>query len=98
MVTSFDEKGKIFTQVVRKQPTQVTIQTLDYQIRGQVHVHPDSRLKDEIEREEHFVALTDVTIHDKSGALVMRTAFIAVNKAQIIWIVPDEDIAKEKQE
>ena len=98
MVTSFDEKGKIFTQVVRKQPTLVTLQTATSRISGLLHVHPDCRLMDELEREEQFVALTDASVMDLAGTtVVLRTAFITVNKQQIIWVLPNEDLIEESR-
>jgi hypothetical protein len=42
----FDEKGKIFTDVISKEVMGVIIQTLAERIRGKIHVRPEEPLKD----------------------------------------------------
>jgi uncharacterized protein YcfJ len=49
MYSNFEEKGKIFTQVVTKKPINVTIQTTNQLIRGKIHIRPEDRVKDEFE-------------------------------------------------
>mgnify|MGYP003477743909 CR=1 FL=1 len=47
-----DEKGKVFTDVVRKKPIAAVVQTTTHLLRGNLHVHPDERLKNELDRGE----------------------------------------------
>ncbi len=83
-----EEKGKVFTNIISKQPVEVLIQTQGWLVRGSIHVRRDERLKDEIDREEPSLAVTEATIYDSSGAVSYQAKFIAINRAQIIWIIP----------
>jgi hypothetical protein len=85
-----DEKGKLFTEVVTKIPVQVTVQTTTHQLIGNIHVRPDQRLKDELNGEEPFIAVTDASILDADGKIVLRTNFLAVRRDQIVWVMPNE--------
>ena len=91
MVTQYDEKGKFFTKLVTKQPVTAEIQLADYRIRGKIHVRPDERLKNELDQQEPFLAITDATIYDKQNQVQFSTRFMAVNRQHILWIVPQED-------
>lgn len=88
MVTRYDEKGKYFTNVITKEPLFVYIQTSDSQIQGMVHVRTDHRLKDEMNEQEQFFAVTDAQVLDQSGNLKYKCKFILVNRDQVIWIIP----------
>ncbi|MEJ2597611.1 MAG: hypothetical protein P8Z00_04720 [Anaerolineales bacterium] len=92
MGTRYDEKGKIFTDVVQKEPVRVVIQTTTMQrIKGQVYVKPDERVKDELNNPERFLAVTDANVYDQGGILINQCAFIAVNRDQIVWLIPQDD-------
>lgn len=90
MQTQFDEKGKIFTQVVHKTPVSVLIQTTRQLIRGKVHIRPDTRIKDELDQNENFLALTEVEILDDQGEILRNSPFLAVSRGQIVWVMPLE--------
>jgi len=95
---NFEEKGKIFTEVVTKVAIEVVIQTVSNRIVGKVHVRPGERLKDEIDRSELSLAVTDAVIFDAEGKLpIFKTRFVAVQKSQIIWILPQSEIYTEAQ-
>ena len=91
MVTSFDEKGKIFTPVISKKPIPVIIQTTLNRIEGKIYVRPDERIKDEIDRQETFLAVTEAKIFSLSDEMLYSAGFIAVNRQQIVWILPSGD-------
>jgi hypothetical protein len=91
MVT-YDEKGKIFTQVIAKQPVNVSIQTNQQVIQGIIHIRPGMRMKDELNGEERFLAVTDAVILDHDQHEIMRSKFLVVNIEHIIWIMPLEDL------
>ena len=67
MFTSFEDKGKIFTNIVTKEPIEVIIQTSIHHIHGFVHVRPDDRIKDEINLNERFLAVTNATVSNNEG-------------------------------
>ncbi|NPV84764.1 MAG: hypothetical protein HPY45_01975 [Anaerolineae bacterium] len=91
MHPQFEEKRKIFTNVITKKPIAVRIQTLSHLILGTVHIRPDNRLKDEINQPETFLAVTDATIINDSGEETCHCKFLAVNRAHIIWLSPEEE-------
>ncbi|TAK11025.1 MAG: hypothetical protein EPO32_13410 [Anaerolineae bacterium] len=87
----YDDKGKIFTEVVSKKLEAVVIQTTLNRIEGDVHIRPDERLKDELNHAEPFLAITDAIIYDLNGVEIRRTAFVAVNRGAIQWVTPKDD-------
>ncbi|HMX18686.1 MAG TPA: hypothetical protein PKN81_03800 [Anaerolineales bacterium] len=91
MTIEYDEKGKFYTEVVTKVPTAVVIQTTTHLIRGLVHVRQGERLKDELEMDERFIAVTNFTIQDANEKVLFSGAFLAVLRAQIIWITPADE-------
>ncbi len=92
MVTQFDEKGKIFTQVVSKHPVQVIIQTIHHTIRGAIHLRPDARLKDELNGSENFLAVTGAVIYGDQNEEIYRSEFLVVNIHHIVWVIPSDDL------
>jgi hypothetical protein len=94
MATNFDEKGKIFTAVVTKKPVPVIIQTTLSRVEGKIFVRPDERIKDEMDRPEPFLAVTDVKIFSLDSQLMAEAPFIAINRSQIIWVLPVENLGE----
>lgn len=94
MTIEYDEKGKFFTDVVSKVTIPAVVQTTQHLVRGNVHVHRDERLKDELDRDELFLAMTDVSVTGTDGQVIHKSRFLAVRRAQIIWVMP----AREAQE
>jgi len=92
MITDFDEKGKIFTNIVQKTPVPATIQTLTHRIRGEVYMKPDERLKDELNRSDQFLAVTNASILNDLGEVEIICKFLTLNKDQIVWLIPDKDM------
>lgn len=88
MTIEFDDKGKIFTEVVSKVSIPAVVQTTEHLIRGNVHVRRDERLKDELDRDELFLAITDASIISADGQTLYQTRFLAVRRAQIVWVMP----------
>jgi len=71
-----DARGKIFTDVVH----------------GYMFLRPDERLKDNLnEDRERFIAISDAQVFSAGGQLLHHSEFVAVNKAHIVWVRPDED-------
>jgi len=92
MSLEYDEKGKYFTEVVSKVSVPALVQTTTHLVRGRVHVRPDERLKNELDRDELFLAMTDASILDADGRELFRTNFLAVRRNQIVWAMPDEEM------
>lgn len=92
MVTQYDEKGKIFTQVITKKPVPVIIQTATHRIRGTVHVRPDERVIDELNNSSNFIAVTEARVMGDNEEQLYGCEFLTLNKEQIIWIIPDEEV------
>ncbi len=95
MAIQYDEKGKFFTDVVPKVPVQAVVQTTAQLIRGKIHVREGERLKDELDRDELFLAMTDASILGVDGQVQFEAPFLAVRRSQIIWVLPDQGKGKE---
>jgi hypothetical protein len=88
MTVEFDEKGKFFTDVVSKVAIPAIVQTTQHLIHGNVHVRRDERLKDELDRDELFLAITDASVMDENGQTLHQSRFLAVRRSQIVWVMP----------
>lgn len=91
MMFEVDDKGKIFTDVVPKRPIAAVVQTTTHILRGNIHVHPEQRIKDELDRDETFLAMTNVEVLGADGAVVQHAEFLAVQRSQIVWVIPAEE-------
>jgi hypothetical protein len=96
MSFEYDEKGKIFTDIVTKISVPATIQTTTHLIRGSLHVRRDQRLKDELDSNESFLALTDASVLGADGQTLFQTPFLAVRRSQIVWVLPELNHDQEK--
>jgi hypothetical protein len=99
MSIEFDEKGKFYTNVIQKVAVPSMIQTVTSMVRGLVHVRQDERFKDELENSDQFVAVTEASVCDASGAVLYSSPFILVRKEHIVWAMPlhaeqDKDTAQ----
>ena len=91
MTIEFDEKGKFFTDVVPKIPVQAVVQTVGQLVRGKIHVREGERLKDELDQDELFLAITDASIIGPDGQVQFEAPFMAVRRSQIVWVMPDRE-------
>ena len=69
MNIEFDEKGKFFTDIVSKTSVPVLIQTMTHRIHGNVYITRGQRLKDELNLDEAFLAITDATVFTSAGEI-----------------------------
>lgn len=92
MSTRYDDKGKFFTDVISKTAIGVWIQTATHRIHGEIYVRPGERIKDEVNRAEQFLAVTNGTIYEASGAEMFHFNFLTLNRDQIIWILPVDEM------
>lgn len=95
MTIEYDEKGKFYTDVVTKLPTPAVIQTATHLVRGLIHVRQGERLKNELEQDERFIAVTKATIHAADGQILFSAPFLAIQCTQIVWIMPAERESRE---
>ena len=91
MSIRYNEKGKFFTDIITKDAVPSVIQTLVTRIQGHVHVRVNERIKDELNRGEQFVAVTDAEIFNLQGQKISQAEFVIINRDHIVWIIPDEE-------
>jgi len=91
MTIEYDEKGKFYTEVVKKMPVSAVIQTTTHIVRGLIHVRHEERLKNELERDEKFLAVTQATVHGADDKVLFTAPFMAVQRSQVVWLMPVED-------
>jgi hypothetical protein len=92
-----DEKGKVFTDVVRTQQVKVVIQTYHNKIRGLMHKPKEDRLIDKLNQADKFLPVTQVVIFDEFGKEELhRTDFLAINCNEIVWLFEGETGADKK--
>lgn len=95
MTIEYDEKGKIFTDIINKRSVYATLQTTTHLMRGHIHVRHDQRIKDELDLNEKFLAVTDVNVLAPDGHILFEAPFLAVNREHIIWVLPEHDRNEE---
>ena len=96
MTFEYDEKGKIFTDIVTKVAISATIQTTTHMIRGKLQVRRDQSIKDELDVNESFLALTDVSVLGPDGQTLFETPFLALRRSHIIWVMPEQNQDEER--
>ncbi len=93
-----DAKGKYYTTHVSKQSVAVVARVQDSIVHGIVHLAPDNRLKDELNGNETFLAITNAEIFAVGGEQPLySTEVLIVNKDQIVWIFPREHVQPEPE-
>jgi len=87
-----DQKGKFYTARVSKETAPVIIATATSIIQGSMHVMRESRLKDELNNSERFVAITNAEVFDLSEQTRLYSSeVLLLNKDQIVWVLPQEE-------
>jgi hypothetical protein len=95
MSFEYDEKGKRFTDVITKHPVYATIQTTTQLIRGYIHIRHDQRIKDELDLDEKFLAVTDGDVLAADGTVLYKAPFLALQRSQIVWVLPEQNQHRE---
>ena len=90
MATEYDGKGKFFTDVIAKDAIRATVQTVAQRIEGSIHIRPNQRLTDELDRDEPFLPMTSARVFDAHGRMEFDCDFISIRRSQIVWIIPRE--------
>lgn len=93
MSLEFNEKGKYFTDIISKVSVPSVIQTVTHRIEGAIHVRLDGRVKDELDRAEPFLAVTNARVFALDGTVIYETDFMTVARSQIVWVIPSDATA-----
>ncbi len=96
MTIEYDEKGKIFTDIVSKIPIYATIQTTTHLMRGRIHVRRDQRVIDELDLNENFLPVTNVSVMGPNGETLFEAPFLALQRSHIVWVFPEPQTGEEK--
>jgi hypothetical protein len=83
-------RGKYFTDVVRTEPVPVVIQLEGSRVYGDVHLHPEHRLLDQLNESAGFLAVTNVRLEEPAGPIT--SSFMAIRLDRIVWVVPEAEI------
>ncbi len=97
MYTQFDEKGKIFTNIVNKKKSKALIQTTIGRVEGYIYIRVDGRLSDELNRSDAFLPVTEAIIYNEKGEKWKEVSFIAIRFSEIVWVVPIEEGTSEEK-
>ena len=93
----YDDKGKMFTDVVSKVAVYAVIQTTTHMIRGRIHVRRDQRIIDELDLGENFIAVTDVNVLGVDGQILFQGPFLAIRRSHIVWVIPDQKSSEDRE-
>jgi hypothetical protein len=98
MATQIEGQEEVSFQYISKKPTPVFIQTSNHRLHGDVHVGLGKRLKDELDGGLKFVPVTNVVVYGEDGEVLYRTHFLLINRDQLVWILPDEDLLSDENQ
>ncbi|MDO9129652.1 MAG: hypothetical protein Q7U34_07280 [Anaerolineales bacterium] len=98
MTIEYDDKGKFYKDVISKSALPTIIQTATQRIHGSIHIRRDQRLKDELDINEKFLAVTDATVYTFDGQILYRCKFISIQRAQIVWVIPETELISPPSE
>lgn len=83
------ERG--FRPFVNTHQYPVIIQTANNRIHGNLHTRESERIKDALNSNELFIAITNVQIFDVDGLRELKKSdFLAINRSMIIWIIENK--------
>jgi len=92
MSLEFNEKGKYFTDIISKTAVPAIIQTISHRIEGFIHVRVDGRVKDELDANEPFLAVTNARIFNPAdGSVLYEASFMSISRFQIVWVIPRDE-------
>lgn len=91
MVQFFDDKGSKFSDIIAKITIPATIQTLTHRIQGNLHIREWERIRDALNKEDRFIAITEATVFNLKGDAILNTPFMLVNQEHVVWAVPEDE-------
>lgn len=98
MALHYDSKGKFYTDYVTKDVIPIIIQTVTQLIKGDIYVRLEDRLRDEMNSDSQFIAITQASIFDNQGECLYQTEFLTINKEHIVWLIPENELSSEETE
>ena len=98
MSIEYDDKGKYYTDIITKLPVLAVIQTRTQLVRGFIHVRQGERLKNELERDEVFLAVTEASVIGEDDKVLFTAPFMAVKRSQIVWVMPADEKLEDMKE
>jgi hypothetical protein len=98
LTIEYDDKGKLYTNIIQKTKVAATIQTVLQRIQGHIHVSNEQSLKDELEQNESFLAVTASTIINPEGEAPQQNKFIVIQRSHITWVVQDLNRSEDHEE
>lgn len=80
--------------VIKKDHMEIVALTSHYRAEGIAHFIPQARISDFMNRTDiHFVPLTDAVLSDRAtGQKILSAKFFCLNKAEIVVLIPKDDI------
>jgi|WetSurMetagenome_2_1015567.scaffolds.fasta_scaffold355222_2 hypothetical protein len=98
MYSPFEDKGKIFTEVIQKKPIEVMIKITGQIVRGMIYIRPKERLKDEMDNLDLFLPVTNATVMDDTQKVLFKTHFMVIHREQVIWLMPIDEMNRLGEE
>ncbi len=98
MSIRYNDRGKFFTNVITKETVPAIMQTLVTSVQGDLHVRVNERVKDELNRGEQFLAVTNAVIYDLKGQRLYETNFMLINRDHVVCIIPDDENTTYRQQ
>ena len=74
------------------------IKTKEDIILGSIHIRPIVRMIDDLLASEQFLAVTDAVVYDSRGNALFKTKFMALNRDEITYVVPQQEVQELKNE
>jgi len=66
-------------------------------LHGRIHVRRDQRIIDELDLNENFLAVTDVSVLGTDGQVIFQSPFMALRRSHIIWVIPEQKSSEERE-
>ena len=85
-----NERGKYFTDRVSTHHVEVLVVMVNGEVRGEAHLGPGQRIKDVLNQEDKFLALTNATV-SLGDTSTKQVKFVALSKLHIVSVTPLED-------
>ena len=83
----------------RVRKTKVLVLTDHNEFSGYLHhLYPDRRETDILNDDKLFIHLTDVVYRKRGEVPIKKVPFVAVNKSNIVFVIPLEEEEKEEEE
>ena len=76
--------------LIKKDAVPCMIMTRTGLIEGNLHKRGSFRIKDELNQEERFIAVTNVKIYNGASDKPLTRSFLALQSDMIVWVAPND--------